>query len=226
MREIDKQFGPWLRANTPNLAKKTVIRVAGYEEEVNEDNGAAPSPEWGNDGDKDELNILQNKDGSDQLHNNEVVGRVADCDGLHAQVAAPVAVEVDRNPKASSLNTNMELGQQSGSISQDFQAQLDDIDAELERFDGGENNGEVARDSGVSGVGVRMGETARVVKDVPLQPVRGSASSTQILELCSLKCTREDSSKERDLVRVSRKKQAIVHKNQSVEADVQPRQQP
>ena len=125
MREIDKQFGPWLRANTPNLAKKTVIRVTGYEEEVNEDNGAAPSPEWGNDGDKDELNILQNKDGSDQLHSNEVVGRVADCDGLHAQVMAPVAVEVDRNPKASSSNINMELGQQSGSTSQDFQAQLE-----------------------------------------------------------------------------------------------------
>ena len=67
-----------------------------------------------------------------------------------------------------------------------------------------------------------MGETARVVKDVPLQPVRGSASSTQILELCSLKRTKEDSSEERDLVRVSRKKQAIVYKNQTVEADVQP----
>ena len=203
-----------------------MILVAGYEKEVNEDNGAVPSPERGNDGDTDKLNILQNKDGSDQLHSNEVVGRVADCDGLHAQVMAPVAVEVDRNPKASSSNINMELGQQSGSTSQDFQAQLDDIDAELERFDGGENNGEVARDSGVSGVGVRMGEIARVVKDVPLQPVRGSASSTQILELCSLKHTREDSSEERDLVRVSRKKQAIVHKNQTMEADAQPRRQP
>ena len=71
-----------------------------------------------------------------------------------------------------------------------------------------------------------MGEIARVVKDVPLQPVRGSASSTQTLEFCSLKHTREDSSEERDLVRVSRKKQAIVHKNQTVEADAQPRRQP
>ena len=64
-REVDKQFGPWLRANTPNLAKKSVIRVAGYEEEVNEDIGAATSPEWGNGGDADELNILHKKDGSD-----------------------------------------------------------------------------------------------------------------------------------------------------------------
>ena len=140
----------------------------------------------------DELNIIQNNGGSVQHQSNEDAGRVANCDGLHASVAAPEAVEVDGIPEVSSSNTNMELGQQSGSISQDFQAQLDDIDAELGRFDGGEG----ARDSMVSGVGVRMGETARLVKDLPLQPVRGSASSTQILELCSLKRTREDSNEE------------------------------
>ena len=58
----------------------------------------------------DELNIIQNKDGSDQHHSNENVGRVADCDGLHAPVAAPVAVEVDGTPEVSSSNTSMDLG--------------------------------------------------------------------------------------------------------------------
>lgn len=28
----DQQFGSWLRANTPNFAKKTIVRVEGYEE--------------------------------------------------------------------------------------------------------------------------------------------------------------------------------------------------
>ena len=32
--EKNQQFGPWLRANTPNLAKRTVFQVAGYEDEV------------------------------------------------------------------------------------------------------------------------------------------------------------------------------------------------
>nr|POF18422.1 hypothetical protein CFP56_49380 [Quercus suber] len=87
LRETDKQFGPWLRANTSNLAKKTVVRVAGYEEEVNADNGAAPSPEWGNGGDMDELNNIQNNGGSDHHQSNEDVGRVDDFDGFHAQIA-------------------------------------------------------------------------------------------------------------------------------------------
>lgn len=42
LRESDKQFRSWLRAVTSNLAKKTVIRVAGYEEDVREDNKDAP----------------------------------------------------------------------------------------------------------------------------------------------------------------------------------------
>lgn len=33
-----QQFGSWLQVNTLNLAKKTVIRVAGYEKEKHEDN--------------------------------------------------------------------------------------------------------------------------------------------------------------------------------------------
>lgn len=43
MRESDQQFGSWLRAVTPNLEKKTVIRVAGYEEDVREDHRDATS---------------------------------------------------------------------------------------------------------------------------------------------------------------------------------------
>ena len=30
----NQQFSSWLRASTPNLAKRTIVRVAGYEEDV------------------------------------------------------------------------------------------------------------------------------------------------------------------------------------------------
>ena len=33
LTEKDHQFGPWLRASTLNLARKTVVKVAGLEEE-------------------------------------------------------------------------------------------------------------------------------------------------------------------------------------------------
>uniref|UniRef100_A0A7N2KWI6 Uncharacterized protein n=1 Tax=Quercus lobata TaxID=97700 RepID=A0A7N2KWI6_QUELO len=36
-KTADQQFGSWLRANTPNLAKKSMVRVTGYEEEIKED---------------------------------------------------------------------------------------------------------------------------------------------------------------------------------------------
>ena len=44
MREGDQQFGSWLHAATPNIAKKTIVRVAGYEEEVNGEPACNPSP--------------------------------------------------------------------------------------------------------------------------------------------------------------------------------------
>ena len=37
MRKSDQQFELWPRVVTPNLAKKTVIQVAGYEKDVRED---------------------------------------------------------------------------------------------------------------------------------------------------------------------------------------------
>ena len=60
LRESDQQFGSWLRVVTPNLAKKTVVRVAGYEAEVREDNrdatGQARREEGGSEARTDELN--------------------------------------------------------------------------------------------------------------------------------------------------------------------------
>ena len=103
---------------------------------------------------------------------------------------------------------------------------MDDIDEELGLFYGGKENGKGAQDCKASGVGDRMVEPARLVRNFPIQSILDNVSSTQRLELWSLKRTREDLSEERELVNVSRKKQAIVFQNQTVEADAQPRRQP
>ena len=44
MREGNQQFGSWLRVATPNIAKKTIVCVAGYEEEVNGEPACNLSP--------------------------------------------------------------------------------------------------------------------------------------------------------------------------------------
>ncbi|KAK7816576.1 hypothetical protein CFP56_043919 [Quercus suber] len=36
LKEDDKQFGSWMRAMTPNLARKSVVKVAGFEEDDSE----------------------------------------------------------------------------------------------------------------------------------------------------------------------------------------------
>ena len=38
LKEGDQQFRSWLQASTPNLPKKMLVRVVGYEEEVNREN--------------------------------------------------------------------------------------------------------------------------------------------------------------------------------------------
>ena len=201
-----------------------VVRVVGYEEEVTEDNGAVPNLNWSDGGERNELNVTQNNGDSDHHQSAEFEGRVANFDVLHVQVVAPVVVEDDGTPVVNGSHLSMDPGQQRGSTSQNFQAQLDDIDVELGLFDGGKENGKGAQDRMVSGVGDWM--STRLVKNFPIQSIPDSVSSTQRLELWSLKRTREDLSEERELVNVSRKKQAIVFQNQTVEADAQPRRQP
>jgi len=45
MKEGDKQFGSWLRASTPNPWKKTIVHVAGYEDDESSDTEAVPRAE-------------------------------------------------------------------------------------------------------------------------------------------------------------------------------------
>lgn len=46
LKEGDQQFGSWLRANTPNFAKKTIVWVKVYEEGGNDNTRHEPSHRW------------------------------------------------------------------------------------------------------------------------------------------------------------------------------------
>ena len=61
MRKSDQQFGLWPRVVTPNLAKKTVIRVAGYKEDVREDTRDVTSQARRDDGGSEAWTARQNQ---------------------------------------------------------------------------------------------------------------------------------------------------------------------
>ena len=44
VHDVSPQFGSWLQANTPNMAKKYVVQVSGYEEDVGEGDAPYQSP--------------------------------------------------------------------------------------------------------------------------------------------------------------------------------------
>ena len=121
LRDSDQQFGSWLRAVTPNLAKKTVVRVAGYEAEVREDNrdatGQARKEEEGSEARTDELNHSELSEPDEQQP------RV-----VHA------GLEDAMNPEKST-SVGILSAQVGGFVSQDFQAKLDEIDVALGCFE-------------------------------------------------------------------------------------------
>lgn len=115
-----------------------------------------------------------------------------------------MVTEVNGIPDVSSLHRCMDPGDIRGPTSQNFQAQLDDINVELACFDGGKELGKKVQ------VGKSSGNTPSIIP----------------MELFCLKHLREVSSEEMGLANDSRKKQVLVAKTQSVEADVQPCRQP
>ena len=221
-----QQFGSWLRANTPNLAKKTVIRVAGYDEVIHGDDGSTSQSEQREGEDVEGLNFMHGNGMSTHNCDDNVEGGSAISDTVHGQEEVPIDTAGDGNPVGSIPNRSMDHGHIRRSTSQNFQDQLDEIDAELERFDDGKELGQQNRVCRGNGVGDRLERSVGGTINYALQSEGGSSPSKIPGELCSLKRPREASSEELGLANDSRKKQALVIKTQAVEADVQPRRQP
>ena len=156
MQGSDQQFGSWLGASTPNLAKKTVIWVTGYEEVQHEDEGSVLHSEQSEEEDGEPLNTTHGIGADKNCRGNEDEGRSERFDATPCEGVGPIASEGDRRSADSSPIKCMDLGQSRGPTSQIFQAQLDEIDAEIGRLDGGMDCGEQHRVCKDSGLGVRM----------------------------------------------------------------------
>jgi len=122
LRKNDQQFGSWLRANTPNLAKKTIIYVTGYEEEVREDNEAILNQERSDEGGTKVLNEMQSNSDREQKRFVDYDRQIANSDDQYVKVAAQVAPEVAVTLEESSLAISMEPAQIKGLASHNFQA--------------------------------------------------------------------------------------------------------
>ena len=213
-----QQYGSWLRASTPNLAKKTVIRVEGYEEPRQEDEGPVSHSEHSEEEDGVTLNAAHGIGAEDSNHGVEKESESERLDETPCEGAGPTVLEDDRRNVSAPIKC-MDIGQPRGLTSQNFHAQLDEIDAEIGRLDGGMDCGEQHQVWKDNGLGARLEKS---VDYASFQHDNGTVS----VDLGSLKRPREVSSEELGIAKVSRKKQAVVIKTQSVEADAQPRRQP
>ena len=83
MQGSDQQFGSWLQVNTPNLAKKIVIRVARYEEEKHEDNETALYLEQSEGGDVEVLKTMQSNGDREHHRSDGDEGRNAKFNDVH-----------------------------------------------------------------------------------------------------------------------------------------------
>ena len=72
-----------MQENTPNLAKKIVIRVAGYEEEKHEDNETALYLEQSEGGDVEVLNTMQSNGDREHHQSDDDEGQNAKFDDVH-----------------------------------------------------------------------------------------------------------------------------------------------
>nr|POF24965.1 hypothetical protein CFP56_44840 [Quercus suber] len=163
MQVSDQQFGSWLRANTPNLAKKTVIYVAGCEEVIHGDDGLALHSEQSEGENVETVNSMQSNGISMHHCGVNMEGGSANSKMVHGQEEEPIATDGD------------------GSLV------LDEIHVELERFDGEKELGQQNRVCRGIGVGGRIEKLVGGVTNYALQSDVGSTPSIIPGELGSLK---------------------------------------
>lgn len=138
------------------------------------------------------LNTMQSNGDREHHRSDDDEGRSAKFNDVHGQMEVLVVTEVNGIPDMSNLHRCMDLGDIRGPTSQNFQAQLDDINVELACFDGGKELGKKVR------VGKGSGSTPAIIP----------------MELFCLKLLREVSSEEMGLANDSRKKQVLVVRTQ------------
>ena len=141
MREGNQQFGSWLHAATPNIAKKTIVRVAGYKDEVNGEPACNPSPRSNGEGEwfKPQPKVGREGDKKQQFP-------VAMGDHVMQETTSEVRTDEEGGSVGMCTTSCPNVNQPEASSNRNFQDQLDEIDGELTRYEdmGEETKGELA----------------------------------------------------------------------------------
>jgi len=151
LKEGDQQFGSWIRASTPNPFRKTVIRVEGYDvEEIGIGKGEGVEEEYTNrekdketEAEKGPIPMHISVVHRQQPHHDGSSGRRVDL-GQTSIVNAPIQDSVNATSLISEnapMNAVTDRERGITSYGELLQAQLEDIDADLKKFDDVENEG-------------------------------------------------------------------------------------
>ena len=166
-KEEDQKFGSWLRANTPNFAKKTIVRVEGYEEGGDDNTRHESSHRW-----TESAGHVGLETGSDcnvQVDELSGQGNVGGdtVDNMSEHVEVQVGLRsATVNPKFVSSMDYLVPTKIVEEPSQVFQAQLDSIDEDLAQYDTvGEGGGcDLKAQSG--GVGSKVVGSTKFLKNL------------------------------------------------------------
>ncbi|KAK9988680.1 hypothetical protein SO802_028919 [Lithocarpus litseifolius] len=115
LKEGEQKFGSWLRVNTPNFSKKTIVRVEGYEEVGDDNTRHESSHKWTDAADHESLETVE--DGGD--HVEVQVGSKSSTIGLELISSMDCLITTRTEVLPSPI----------------FQAQLDSINEDLARYD-------------------------------------------------------------------------------------------
>lgn len=164
-----------------------MIHVARCEEVIHGDDGLALHSKQSEGENVEIMNSMQSNGISMHHCGVNMEGGSANSNTVHGQEEEPIATDGDGSLVMSVPIRCMDYGHIRGTSSQNFQDQLDEIDAKLERFDGEKELGQQNRVCRGIGVGGRIEKSVGGVTNYALQSDVGSTPSIILGELCSLK---------------------------------------
>ena len=240
LKEVDQQFGSWLRATTPNFAKKTIVRVEGYEEGGDDHTRHESSHRWTDPA--CHMDLETGSDGNVQVDELSEQGNVGGDTVDNVSEHVEVQVGLNSITVGPEFVSSMECLVPTKIVEQPnqvFQAQLDSFDEDLARYDTVGEGRRCDLKAQLGGMGSKVVGSAKFLKSLftqtePCRNILRDSKPSQVVRLatsaplaaCSAKRMRSESEEEWAEGSNCRKKRVICFDNSTVEAAEQPRRQP